>query len=63
MYLGIDAGSTTIKIVLCDDDGNIFNPFYSSNEGSPVEIVKNYLIDLYSKIGRASCRERVFRAV
>lgn len=49
MYLGIDAGSTTIKIVLCDDDGNIFNPFYSSNEGSPVEIVKNYLIDLYSR--------------
>lgn len=41
MYLGIDAGSTTIKMVLCDEDGNIFNPFYSSNEGSPVEIVKN----------------------
>ena len=49
MYLGIDAGSTTIKMVLCDDDGNIFNPYYSSNEGSPVEIVKKYLIDLYEK--------------
>lgn len=49
MYLGIDAGSTTIKMVLCDDDGNIFNKFYSSNEGSPVDIVKNYLIDLYTK--------------
>lgn len=49
MYLGIDAGSTTIKMVLCDDDGNIFNQYYSSNEGSPVDIVKNYLIDLYTK--------------
>ena len=49
MYLGIDAGSTTIKMVLCDDEGNIFNPFYSSNEGSPIEIVKKYLLDLYEK--------------
>ena len=49
MYLGIDAGSTTIKMVLCDDEGNIFNPFYSSNEGSLIEIVKKYLLDLYEK--------------
>ena len=49
MYLGIDAGSTTIKMTLIDEDGNIFNPFYSSNKGSPVDIVKNYLINTYTK--------------
>lgn len=47
MYLGVDAGSTTIKLVLCDKDGNIFRPFYSSNNGNPVPFVLDYLTQLY----------------
>lgn len=49
MYLGIDAGSTTVKMVLCDKEGNIFRPQYSSNEGDPLPIVKKYLTELYSE--------------
>lgn len=49
MYLGIDAGSTTIKLLLSDKDGNIFNPYYGSNNGNPIPIVKKYLSDLYEK--------------
>ncbi len=48
MYLGIDAGSTTVKLVLCDRNGNIFEPFYSSNNGNPVPLVRAYLERIYS---------------
>lgn len=47
MYLGIDAGSTTVKCVLCSEEGNIFRPFYTSNSGNPVPVIKDYLINLY----------------
>ena len=47
MCLGVDAGSTTVKILLIDKEGNIFRPFYASNDGDPVTAVKNYLNDIY----------------
>ena len=47
MYLGIDAGSTTVKAVLCDEDGNIFLPCYTANHGNPVPIIREYLESLY----------------
>ena len=48
MFLGIDAGSTTVKAVLCNALGEIFRPFYTSNSGNPIPIIKDYLKDLYS---------------
>ena len=47
MYLGIDAGSTTVKILLSDQNGNIFRPFYASNDGDPVSAVRKYLEEIY----------------
>ncbi|MBE6590139.1 MAG: 2-hydroxyglutaryl-CoA dehydratase [Ruminococcaceae bacterium] len=47
MYLGIDAGSTTIKAVLCDENGNLFRPLYTPNSGNPVPLIKDYLEALY----------------
>ncbi len=47
MFLGVDAGSTTVKAVLCDVAGNIFRPFYSVNSGNPVPLIKKYLGELY----------------
>lgn len=49
MYLGIDSGSTTLKAVLINKKGDLFNPLYVSSKGNPVEIVKNYLLDFYEK--------------
>ncbi|MDV3428472.1 MAG: 2-hydroxyacyl-CoA dehydratase, partial [Bacillota bacterium] len=46
-YLGIDAGSTTSKIVLIDDEYNILYSFYGSNQGNPLNIVIKALQDLY----------------
>ena len=47
MYLGIDAGSTTVKALLCDADGNLFRMLYTPNSGNPVPLIKQYLEELY----------------
>ena len=38
-YIGIDCGSTTTKLVLMGDDGEIVYSYYDSNRGNPVGIV------------------------
>lgn len=58
-WLGIDAGSTTIKAVIIDQDDRIVFDHYASNEGDPVgaavEIVKRVRTELPDDavIGRA----------
>ena len=48
LYLGIDAGSTTLKTVIVDENGDLFRPMYVSNKGNPVPLVKEYLESFYS---------------
>lgn len=48
-YLGIDAGSTTIKMVVIDENENILNSVYLLNQGNPVSIVKDFLQEFYVK--------------
>lgn len=47
-YIGIDAGSTTTKLVLIDNEGNLLYSLYGSNEGNPLKSVINMLKKLYS---------------
>ena len=47
-YLGIDAGSTTTKLVLIDKDGKLLYSLYNNNEGNPLKSVMNMLKQLYS---------------
>ena len=49
LYMGIDSGSTTLKIVLVDDDGNIRFESYNPNKGNPVSIIKEIMDELYNK--------------
>ena len=49
-YLGIDAGSTTTKIALVDEDGKLLYSFYSNNNGSPLETAIRSLKEIYSKL-------------
>ncbi len=49
VYLGIDSGSTTTKLVLLDEDGIPFDSFYSSNEGEPLDVAQKALIELREK--------------
>ena len=47
-FLGIDAGSTTTKIVLIDSDNNLLYSLYGNNEGNPLNSVISMLKKLYS---------------
>lgn len=49
-FLGIDAGSTTTKLVLTDSEGALLYSYYGSNEGSPLFSVVNNLKELYRLI-------------
>lgn len=49
-YIGIDAGSTTTKLVLIDKNGSLLYSLYGSNEGNPLNSVIKMLKDLYLKI-------------
>lgn len=49
LYLGIDSGSTTLKFVLIDEDGNIRFEDYEPNKGNPVNVVKRIFDELYEK--------------
>ncbi|MEW5816639.1 MAG: acyl-CoA dehydratase activase, partial [Spirochaetota bacterium] len=45
-YLGIDAGSTTTKFVLLDEEGNVRDTYYSNNHGDPLKVIKYSLINM-----------------
>ena len=49
VYIGIDAGSTTIKAVVMDKEGKILESSYQSNVGNPIPLVKNLLEEWYTK--------------
>ena len=46
-FVGIDAGSTTVKGVVTDSDGTLLYSEYMSNSGNPVPIVKDFISHIY----------------
>lgn len=50
LFLGIDLGSTTVKSVLLDENLQLLDSFYASNEGSPLEKLLPKIKDLLAKI-------------
>ncbi len=48
-YLGIDSGSTTLKVILTDDEGSILFSKYQSNQGKPIDVVRDTLIEMYEQ--------------
>ncbi|MCF0120033.1 MAG: 2-hydroxyglutaryl-CoA dehydratase, partial [Oscillospiraceae bacterium] len=50
-YLGVDAGSTTTKLVLTAPDGGILFSYYGANRGDPVSVVLAQLREIYSRFG------------
>lgn len=48
-YLGIDAGSTTIKVVLLNDKKQIVFSHYTNNEGSPTQVILDTLKRVYEQ--------------
>ena len=49
-FLGIDAGSTTMKLALVSEAGELLYSYYGSNQGDPVQTAKGALLDLYRNL-------------
>ncbi len=49
VFLGIDSGSTTLKLVLIDREGRICYSRYTSNGGRPIDVVVELLKEMYEK--------------
>ena len=47
VHIGIDSGSTTIKLVVIDQNANILFESYRPNLGNPVPLVRDTLLKLY----------------
>ncbi len=48
-YLGIDAGSTTTKLVLLSDNNEILFSSYDTNKGRPIDTIVSQLKEIYKK--------------
>ena len=49
-YLGLDAGSTTTKAALIDEEGNLLFSIYSGNQGTPLETAADMLRTIYGHL-------------
>ena len=47
VYIGIDAGSTTVKTVVTDQNGGMLYSKYQQNSGNPVPLIREFLRELY----------------
>lgn len=61
-YLGIDAGSTTTKFVLLSQDEEILDSFYAPNEGDPLKVAKQALVDLRERYKQAGAKLEILSA-
>lgn len=49
-FLGLDAGSTTIKAALLSEDNEILYSHYQTNEGSPLKAAQRIIEDIYAQL-------------
>ncbi|MDR0947721.1 MAG: acyl-CoA dehydratase activase [Ruminococcus sp.] len=50
-YLGVDAGSTTTKMVLITPDGGLLYQHYTPNMGKPLDVIAAKLKEIYALAG------------
>lgn len=53
IYIGIDAGSTTVKAAVINKNGELLFSRYMPNSGDPVRLVKGFLTEVYDKFSGA----------
>ncbi len=53
-FLGIDAGSTTTKLALISDQGQLLWSFYAGNQGSPIQTAIRAMEELRDKLPAAA---------
>lgn len=47
VFLGVDAGSTTTKVALIDEEGSLVYSFYSNNDGNPIKTTTRALQEIH----------------
>ena len=47
VYIGIDAGSTTVKAAVIDEEENLLFTSYQPNSGNPIPIIRQLLMEIY----------------
>ncbi len=50
IFVGIDAGSTTAKVVAISSNGELLYENYKNNKGTPVDTIKEMILDLYEQL-------------
>ena len=61
LFLGVDSGSTTTKIVLVDEKGKLVLSYYGPNNGDPIQAVKKGLAEFRKKFVSAGFAPRITR--
>jgi predicted CoA-substrate-specific enzyme activase len=54
LFIGIDAGSTTSKLVLLDENENLVYSFYSNNNGQPLNTLREAIIKVYKLLPKSA---------
>ncbi|MGL1890351.1 MAG: acyl-CoA dehydratase activase [Spirochaetaceae bacterium] len=62
VFLGIDSGSTTTKVVLIDEEGRIGAQHYSNNNGNPIKAVSDGLKKVFDEIQKAGVNINIKRS-
>lgn len=62
LFLGVDSGSTTTKIVVMDDQGRLVAGDYRANNGDPIRAVKAGLSEIKERFDKAGIRPRIIRS-
>ena len=53
IFIGIDAGSTTVKTAAINKKGELLFSKYMPNSGDPVRLVREFLLEVYDKFSQA----------
>ena len=53
-FIGIDAGSTTTKLAIIDNEGSLLYSIYRSNEGDPLRSVIDMLKEVYTVLPKTA---------
>lgn len=52
LYVGIDAGSTTVKLAVLDEDRNLVHTAYEPTRGDMLKTLRDMLLELYASMPR-----------
>jgi len=47
VHIGVDVGSTTVKVAVIDGDGNLLHTGYRPNQGDPLAHLRQMLLEIY----------------